>query len=448
MDSLKEFLINYVKSKYDTSDTVIEYAKKVLEQLEKGSICLNINDKDIIEELKKSNAVGTDNAIRPLILDDGKLYVQRYYVYQKKLLEKINELAEKRKFHIITGGPGTGKTTLLKEILKDKTDKKYLMAAPTGKAALRMGNDAKTIHRLLGYRHLSVGFIHTKENPLEADIIAIDECSMVDLPMMAKLLEAVPTNCDLYLLGDKNQLASVEVGSVFADICEKFKNNDDVYTELIKNYRAENAPGITNLSRKILENAVDTFNNENVHYSEDAMLEEELPKKYSGLFKAKNHEDALQYLKTFQVLCTSKTGRSGTAYINELIKREKPKFTPVIITENNYSLNLFNGDVGVKDDKNAYFNIGEEIKSFPVLTLPAHELAFAITIHKSQGSEYESVAVVYPYKEKEAESEKIFLTKELLYTAITRAKKECFIFGSKEVLKNSCNRKIFRASGI
>ncbi|MDR2580483.1 MAG: AAA family ATPase [Fibromonadaceae bacterium] len=469
MERLREFLLKYLETQYGISKVVKDCAERVLVKLEKGSICLKIENKVEVEELKKSLAVGTKDEIRPLIFDGEDLYIQKYFVYQTRILKKIKELLDDKKIHIITGGPGTGKTTSLAAILKNELEKRILLAAPTGKAALRMQEslakqgiklEAKTLHRLLGYKHLSVNFKQTKDNPLEADIIAIDECSMIDLPMMSKLLEAVPSNCDLYLLGDKNQLASVEAGSVFADICKKFerghKGNENIYKELTVNYRAKNAPGIAVLSKQILEGSVNNFNNENVNYFENDKFESELFSWYKDLFSMQAKNEALEFLKTFQILCATKAGKNGTKYINkklcDIAKKENAKFTPIIITENNYQQNLFNGDVGVKDNEHAYFYVGEnEIKAFPALTLPAHDPAFAITIHKSQGSEYERVAVVYPVRENEEEREgenETILTKELLYTAVTRAKKECFICGAKEVLVNSCGKGIDRVSGI
>jgi len=447
------FLLSYLERKHGVKKETLLYSKaeELLQRLWQGSVCIQAE-----ESLANFEAVGRKNEIRPLIFDDGNLYIQRYFVYQTRILKKITELCENKKLHIITGGPGTGKTTSLAKILKDRLSEKILLAAPTGKAALRMREslsrqgielEAKTLHRLLGYVHLSVNFKHTRENPLDAKIIAIDECSMIDLPMMSKLLEAVPSDCDLYLLGDKNQLASVEAGSVFADICRKYRENKTVYSELEKNYRAKDAPGIAALSRQILEKSVKDFNNENVrHFGAFELLDW-----HKELFNAKNPEEALGFLKTFQILCATKVGKNGTGYINgklcELARSENATFTPIIITENSYQLNLFNGDVGVKDKRQAYFYVGNEIKAFSVLTLPEHDSAFAITIHKSQGSEYERVAVVYPSKEND-EDEKMFLTKELLYTAITRAKSECILFGPKEMLLNSCKREIHRASGI
>ena len=461
MSSIDNFLLSYLEKKYDVKEGTQLYktAYNLLQALWKGSVCISCSENGFND----SKAVGRkrENQDRPLIYYNGNLYIQKYFIYQEKIIDRIKSLQENKKIHIITGGPGTGKTTSLAEILKNRLNEKIILAAPTGKAALRMKEslagqkidlEAKTIHRLLGYKHLSVSFKHTKENLLEADIIAIDECSMIDLPMMSKLLDAIPSNCDLYLLGDKNQLASVEVGSVFADICRMFKDDENIYRELTKNWRAKNAPDIAALSKQILENSIENFNSENVHYFENGKLESELLGKYKNLFSAANEREALDFLKAFQILCVTKIGKNGAEHINkklyDIAKKEKAKFTPIIITENNYQQNLFNGDVGIKDKEQAYFYISkDEIKAFPILTLPKHEMAFAITIHKAQGSEYECVAVVYPDKEKEDE-ETTILTKELLYTAITRAKKECFIFGNKEVLVNSCKKSIARASGI
>jgi exodeoxyribonuclease V alpha subunit len=464
-------LLYYLENKYRIQKETPLYnaAKIVLQRLWQGSVCVSMKNLSKIPNFNpdclKHEAVGRDNEIRPLIFDNDNLYIQRYFVYQKRILKKIEKLLANKKFHIITGGPGTGKTTSLAGILKNRLNKKILLAAPTGKAALRMREslakqdielEAKTIHRLLGYKHLSINFKHTEENPLEADIVAIDECSMIDLPMMSKLLDAIPDACDLYLLGDKHQLASVEAGSIFADICEKFKNDENVYEELTTNYRAKDAPGIENLSKQILkssmEKPIENFDNENVRYFENAELENELLGRYKKLFSAESKEEAMEFLKTFQILCATKVGKNGTEHINKKLcafaKKEKAIWTPIIITENDYQQNLFNGDVGIKSHKEAYFYVSKnEIKTFSILTLPKYEPAFAITIHKSQGSEYECAAVVYPEKERENENETI-LTKELLYTAITRAKKECLIFGAKEVLINSCKRGIYRASGI
>ncbi|MDR2594322.1 MAG: AAA family ATPase [Fibromonadaceae bacterium] len=445
MEKLRETLLEYLETKYNVSETVRDLAERVLEQLEKGSICLKIGSETEKAELKKSEAVGSGSEIRPLIFDGKNLYIQRYFVYQSRILERINELQKNKKLYIITGGPGTGKTTSLAKILSSRLNEKILLAAPTGKAAFRMREslanqgielESKTIHRLLSHK------------PLEANIIAIDECSMVDLPLMSKLLDAAPSDCDLYLLGDKHQLASVEAGSVFADICAKFEKNPDVYTELTKNWRAKEAPGIVKLSEEILNNSVKNFDNENVHYSGELSVEN-LFEEYKFLLKAENEKEAIVFLKSFQILCAIKKGRNGMENINKklLSMAKHSKFTPIIITENNYQQNLFNGDTGVKDKEKAYFLNGEEIRTFPLLTLPKYDDAFAITIHKSQGSEYEKVAVVYPERDRE-ELEQTILTKELLYTAITRAKKECFIFGNESVLAASCKKQIYRASGI
>jgi len=474
-NNLDVFLLEFLEENYhiEQGSPLWNAAALLLRRLWQGSVCVSMEDlTSIIPEFNKGclrhEAVGKGGETRPLIFDGGNLYIQRYYVYQSKIIYKIETLVQNKKFHIITGGPGTGKTTSLADILKITHNEKVLLAAPTGKAAARMKEslarqgigtlnlktEPKTLHRLLGYRHLSVNFRHNAGNPLDAGLIAIDECSMVDLPMMAKLLDAVPDACDIYLLGDKNQLASVEAGSVFADICAKYKNTPDVYDELKVNFRAKDAPGIDLLSKQILAgNQIEDFNNDNVRYIADDIIEA-LAARYRGLFSARTPKEALDALKTIQILCATKKGRNGAEMINKRFAKLANScgaiFTPIIISANDYGQNLFNGDTGVRDDNKAYFFTGgeTEIQTYPALTLPEHDTAFAITIHKSQGSEYDCAAVVYPEQTREDDGEAGIFTKELLYTAITRAKKEALIFGGLDVLKNSLEHKIIRASGI
>jgi exodeoxyribonuclease V alpha subunit len=477
-NKLDMFLLEFLREKYEMEkdNPLWRGTALLLQRLWQGSVCVSIEDlkKDIdgfSDASLQSAAVARNGETRPLIFDGNNLYIQRYHVYQTRIINKIDALIKNKKFHIITGGPGTGKTFSLAGILQEKPDGKVLLAAPTGKAAARMkeslenaakgiggsqaekisGLEPKTIHRLLGYRRLSVNFRHDADNPLDASLIAIDECSMVDLPLMAKLLDAVPETCDLYLLGDKNQLASVEAGTVFADICEKYKNNSEVYTELTENHRAKDAPGIDRLSKQILRGEVTSFDNENVHYITGKSVDD-FAGAYQPLFAARTAPDALQMLANYQILCATRKGRQGAEQINrrfeKIARNENAVFTPIIITENDYGQSLFNGDTGVRDRDTAYFSSGKNgIRTIPVLTLPEYELAFAITIHKSQGSEYDRVAVAYPAHEKEADDPGIF-TKELLYTAITRAKREVLIFGDAGLLKNSLKNKIIRASGI
>ena len=487
------FLLEYLEKKYQLQRKSSMYmaAKILLQRLWQGSICIpvkEITDFDTCE-YKKSGILGAAGDVCPFILDGENLYIQRYFYYQKRIIEIIEKLQKTGRLHIITGSPGTGKTTslartLAEEYVKRNREPKIMLAAPTGKAAFRMNEalkkslvyddskkhthwlkdisqsiieklntlESKTIHRLLGYRHLSINFIHTKENPLDADIVVIDECSMVDLPMMSKLLDAIPDNdCMLYLLGDKNQLASVEAGSVFADICGKFANDESIYTELTENHRAKFAPGIIDLSLQILRKSIENPENDNVHFK-GALSLENMADEYRGFFNSVDEKEALEMLDTFQILCAVKKGKNGTENINKelLIKARagNAKFTPIIVSENNYQINLFNGDIGVMDTEKAYFLNGSEIRQFPLLTLPKYDSAFAITIHKSQGSEYSRIAVVYPEKGQEIDNTGTIFTRELLYTAITRARLECNIYGSLELIKNSCKKEIYRASGI
>src|SRR5690625_420091 len=260
-----------------------------------------------MEELRKSRAVGAPGDSTPLILtDSGKIYLQRYWCYENLLATKLlgfskkeigaqmevseekldalfqgadeqKEAARKalaRSFSVISGGPGTGKTTTVLKILlllfENNVDVRVRLVAPTGKAAARLQEsirdglaklgcddhlrekieqlEASTIHRLLGAVSDSVYFRHNAENPLVADLIVLDEASMVDLPLMAKLFEALPSDCRLIMLGDKDQLASVEAGSVFTGIVEAATGENpplrNLATLLQKNFRFGNDSGI------------------------------------------------------------------------------------------------------------------------------------------------------------------------------------------------------------
>ena len=442
----------------DEISPLYKAAYYLLQRLWQNSICISMKELHLLvpDFNVDDYELGKD---KPIVFDGEFLYVQRYFVYQTTILKRIENLVEKEMLHIITGGPGTGKTTSLSDILKNETSKKILLAAPTGKAAFRMTESlaskgiylkAKTIHRLLGYIPFSINFRHNKDKPLDADIIAIDECSMIDIPMMAKLLDATPENCHLYLLGDKNQLSPVAEGTVFADICKKYMNyGKNIYNELTKIYRTD-CKGIIELSSMILNGKVSNFCNDNVTYSPQISFDD-LFAGYNALLSTNDVTEALKYLQEFQVLCAIKNGKNGTKNINKTLLTKAinngAMYVPIIITENNYTLNLFNGDVGVRTEKMAYLLVENEIKEYPLSSLPSYDDAFAITIHKSQGSEYKKIAVVYPKEESENNEQTIF-TRELLYTAITRAKNECLIYGGEEVLLKSCERQIHRASGI
>ena len=521
--------------------------------------------------LSHSSLVGLGHGNTPLVLDGNRLYLRRYWQYQQTLNTAIQQrlqpirdnlpealqeqikalfpdspekpdwqkiacvLALRARFAIITGGPGTGKTTTLTKLLalliklanaeaNNARKLSILLAAPTGKAAARVSESiskaleklntsddikqsipkkASTLHRLLGSRHDSRRYVHHRNNPLVADIVIVDEASMIDLEMMASLLDALPESTQLILLGDKDQLASVEAGSVMGDLCHGAENvaYDEQTREWIRPYAGEalsepvaagsainqqtvmlrfsyrfgEHSGIGQLARAVNAGDVDQAQailNDPAKYQDlshvvlndpadsrlkqlvsnnAGVLNDGKPKSRQGygyyldVIQQKRPMDNSQYnqwakqvleaFDTFQVLCALRQGPWGVEGLNQRIEQwlfpnQKPALwyegRPVMITRNDYNLGLMNGDVGITlKDSTGKLRVAfpsedsrDEVKIrwISPMRLPDVETAFAITVHKSQGSEFNHVALILP------ETRSPVLTRELIYTAITRAK--------------------------
>ena len=351
---------------------------------------------------------------------------------------------------IVTGGPGTGKTTILREALARLGGQRVALAAPTGKAAKRIqettGREAKTLHRLLGYNPVERGFYHGLSNPLPFDVVIVDEASMIDVELFADLLDAIePTTTRLVLVGDANQLPSVGPGAILADLVR----SDLVPTARLSNvHRSAAESWICNNAPRILEGLeVDTSTRDDFEFV--ACDEAVNVAKFCG--------DALEADTTAQILIPQKTGAAGTEAVNVAMQARFNPLRPdelewgktpnvlrprdrVIHTKNNYELGVFNGECGVVvsieptkmlveyADRNAAveYTRGD---SFDL------RLAYALTIHKSQGSEWSTViAVVH-------NTHTFMLTRQLLYTAITRAKKRVVIVGNDRGLANALGSK-------
>jgi exodeoxyribonuclease V alpha subunit len=405
------------------------------------------------------------------------------------------------------------------------------LAAPTGKAAARLQEslrsakaelncdalvkaqlpeEASTIHRLLGSLPNSATFRHNADNPLAADVVIVDEASMVGLPLMAKLVEAVPKSARLILLGDKDQLASVEAGAVLGDICNAgFKRelsrefaadyenlagssrcddrtaqravptNDalaDCIVELQKNYRFGEAGRIYQLSQAINSgDAADALavigqpgsGNGPIswrHLPKAADLKEELKpivlEHFAPCFEGNDAELILRQLEKFRILCAVRHGTYGVKSLNRLVEeilREAGFIQtdadwyagrPVMITRNDYGLKLFNGDIGVAlPDANGALRVffrgeGGAIRPVSPLRLPEHETVYAMTVHKSQGSEFENVLLILPDRENPV------LTRELIYTGLTRASGGVRLWLCEEIFRAAIARRVERASGL
>ncbi|HSR13013.1 MAG TPA: exodeoxyribonuclease V subunit alpha, partial [Thermodesulfobacteriota bacterium] len=521
-----------------------------------------------IECLKKEDLVGSPGQTKPLILDGSRLYLYRYWEYENSLIEALTARTKGEpafvhlgilkaglpklfptvggetdwqkvavfasvlnSFCVVSGGPGTGKTYTVAKILallqeqRGSEPLRIALAAPTGKAAARLQeairkarqelpvpeewkssvpSEASTIHRLLGSVPDSPYFRHDSSNPLPADVVVVDEASMVDLALMSKLVQAVPAQSRLILLGDKDQLASVEAGAVLGDICdtgtdhghsphfcavfreiagESLKGGEDTspalrdsIVQLKKSYRFGAASGIGAVSRAVNDGdgklALECMKKET--YPDARWSELPRPESVSGAIRSRVLEGFSHYLKgrdpaeilerfsRFRVLCALREGPFGiktmTFHIEQVLKREGLiqadgrwyRGRPVMVTRNDYHLRLFNGDIGIAlPDPEAggslrvYFASAEGgIRKFPPLRLPEHETVYAMTVHKSQGSEFDHVLLLLP------DVPSPVLTRELIYTAVTRARARVEIWGREEVFLAAVSRRIIRTSGL
>lgn len=430
---------------------------------------------------------------------------------------------------IITGGPGTGKTTtvarLLAMLLAQDPEVRVALTAPTGKAATRLGeavqetlrqmgvDDAtrerlpsagRTLHRLLGYRPQDDSFRRSANDPLEHDVVIVDEASMVPLLLMDALFAAVRPDARIVLLGDHNQLASVEAGSVLADIVEasgaltsahgaalveaygilsgqRLPSDAntaplrDAVVRLERSHRFDDTKGIGALARAIRDGDADGAvavlqrPDESLARGAESAQQDDwmewLAEPARGLFAAASPDAALAALGRVRVLCATNVGPAGTdaltPRIEQMLRHRGHDVSgrfyrgrPLLLTRNDYALGLFNGDIGVVWDEveedgssvqRAFISspdFGEAAKGFPLPQLPEAVTAWAMTVHKSQGSEFNTVVVLLP------ESDVRTLTRELLYTAVTRAKARVIIVGPDDALRMAIGRTARRGSGL
>ena len=419
--------------------------------------------------------------------------------------EAIQGMATHR-FTIMTGGPGTGKTYTIARAVKllreQNPNLKLGLAAPTGKAAARvkeaMETEAKalglesvpettTLHKLLGSNYDFVTFKHHRDNQLELEWLIVDEASMISLSMMAKLLDALPEKCRLTLVGDAFQLSSVEPGKVFGDLCRmKLVNDRGCKCELNESNRFQAGGEIDTLAGLIkLGDSAKTLDflkkpdTKVVHYY--CLKEEESQRIFNQITESLFDEfccqttpkEALEAMNKCRILCAVRKGPFGCEKLNDRLRKKMQKKypngpIPWMITRNDSALGVSNGDVGVVLALHASDALslrdGESSREVPLALLPDREKAFASTIHKAQGSEYENVIIVLPpiSAEKTDDDEPDFqrtLTRELLYTALTRVKTKIdeatgetrggvYIFADDKSIEECCNKETKRNTGL
>lgn len=460
-------------------------------------------------------------------------------------------VAASNQFSVISGGPGTGKTTTVIKLLAllVELDQAARLAqntltpplnielvAPTGKAAARLSEsissaldklhlaqeikgaiptNASTIHRLLGVIPNSNRFKHHQEAQLHVDVLIVDEASMIDISLMAKLFDAIAPHTKVVLLGDSDQLSSVEAGAIFADICGHlhqgahydeaiarwlnqqtgFETNvlttetntepnavSNCLARLHKSYRFGQFSGIGALASAVNNSDIAAFKKVwqqgfqdiGLHQQTETGLKQIVQMSVNGykpyleqVMNIANDEDARQVLQrfaTFQLLVPTRNGKQGLDALNSSVEQRLNHFgfidltqgawyigRPIMITSNDHSQQLYNGDIGIlmpdhqtpTNGARVYFIMSDgQLKSFLPSRLPNHETVYAMTIHKSQGSEFDDVVISMP------QHWSPLLTKELLYTGITRAKKTVDIFASPALMYKTLQTKTQRLSGL
>ncbi|GFG73179.1 exodeoxyribonuclease V subunit alpha [Mycobacterium botniense] len=410
------------------------------------------------------------------------------------------EIAVSQPVTVLTGGPGTGKTTTVARLLAllaehaehtGASRPRMALAAPTGKAAARLTEavqhelgkldavdrerlgelQAMTVHRLLGRRPGSSSrFRHDRGNRLPHDVIVVDETSMVSLTLMARLLEAVRPDARLILVGDPDQLASVEAGAVLADLVDGLSARDGVqvaalqtshrFGELIGALAAAIRSGDAQRTLALLRSGdehVDFVENQDAtDHLRSVLLPHALRLRQAALMGAA--EAALTILGEHRLLCAHREGPFGVAHWNRQVEQWLAEETgqppwsewyagrPLLVTANDYGLRVYNGDTGVvvagPDGLRAVIAGATATLDFATSRLGDVETMHAMTIHKSQGSQAEEVTVLLP------QDDSRLLTRELLYTAVTRAKKRVRVIGSETSVRAALGRRALRASGL
>jgi exodeoxyribonuclease V alpha subunit len=554
-----------------------------------GHVCVMLSeiaypDNTGLSERRKlmlaSGVVGTPDVAgtMPLILDsDGRIYLHRYFDFERRLASRLiatkseinhigdeclklrldllfqpNQssdrpdwqkiavaLAMQKKLTIISGGPGTGKTTtvvnLLACLIAMNPDCRIALAAPTGKAAARMQeairahatrlppevqfrfpSEAFTIHRLLGVMPVEGTFLHHSGNPLAIDTLVVDEASMLDVALASRLLDAVPQHARIILLGDKDQLSAVEAGAVFSEISANPELTAACISSLaaLTDFDAKLIAPPSSLHPSALQDSVIWFT-ENYRFTNDSGIG-----KFASMINAGDVETTVDWLRArvdasvtwiddhenkltalcmqhifdgyadylhalrqdlgdkvaifdafdrFRTLCALRTGSRGVVEINQVISKYFIRSLnylpdaegrsgwypgrPIIVQRNDYLLRLFNGDIGIAlpeilPDGSAgklmvYFPDDDSgFRAIAPLSLPEHETAFAMSVHKSQGSEFESILLILPTANTRA------VCRELLYTAITRARSHVCIVSNRNVLEQAIKSPTQRRSGL
>ncbi len=523
----------------------------------RGDSALRIDDAPLRDELMESPLVGdAASTSTPFVLDGGLFYLRRNFVnevavaamLQARLrshdvgagerdidlqglfdanggdaqIGQVDAVAKAlgRPVFVLTGGPGTGKTTTVLRLLMAASRRHHasrgewpriMLAAPTGKASQRLGEslrhaqpgdfsagwqealahvqagETSTLHRLLGSRGTRGGFVHGGELPLDADIVVVDEASMLDLALLRALLSALRADASLMLVGDADQLDSVGTGSVLQDIVAALDDAGPHLQRLQHAYRADAALRPLNEAVRIGDLAAfhaafaaagshaqyyqlgDLHGlNARVDAWSEALLEDYHRHHVDQPVDKHDAEGIATLLAAVgrrQLLCALRDGPFGATGLNAAIEAQlSPALQEeggavigehwypgrrILVTRNDATSGLFNGDIGLclresGDRLRVWFHGGDgQPRPFDIGALPPHEPAFAMTVHKAQGSEYDEVAVVLPPR-----AEHPLLSRQWFYTAISRARRHLQLWGSDVAIMQAIAHPARRSSGL
>lgn len=577
-DLEREFVRFLLELDEELGDEVLLAAAACISAQRNGNLCLDLsgsNEKpflfdepetgieltaelrsDWLKALSTCSLVSNGHELQPLVLEERRLYLHRFWKYEEEFCHWIREKAKvhyaltdeaenllkkilpsgKDLFEInwqevalilsflkdlvvITGGPGTGKTHTVLSIIaahaqlhKDEVFH-IALAAPTGKAARRLMESieegrkrlpkdlsakvaipetALTVHKLLGSDFRGSSFKYHENNPLPYDLVIIDEASMLDINLWGRLTKAIASGTKLIVLGDKDQLASVEAGSILGDLCqgrnsfsketakavakvtggsveieENAPSINDCIVFLTKSYRFEEGSGIQKLAESINKgDSEQVISLLEANKYPDIKWLPNTPENISYITKAfgvhhyrKYADETPQRMQKTanekKILCAIRRSSVGVDSINNRIESEIKREAgflqnekwyhgrPIMATKNDPATRIKNGEIGLYDSKNSTIRFeGEQNPEISPARIQHYEPAFAITVHKSQGSEFEDVAILLP---NEMNS---ILSKEILYTSVTRARRNTLVVANKEILKQTVEHSVHRKSGV
>jgi exodeoxyribonuclease V alpha subunit len=444
-----------LESLIDSDDVIIEIdedgTKVYLKRLFQAESGIASRMKAILSMPTSPHPLGKDKILEEVLKKLAvKLSAEQLNVVSKVLVEKIV---------VITGGPGTGKTTLIRalcEVFKLQ-HLAVVLSAPTGRAARRLsevtGQKASTLHKLLGFDHENQTFERNVANPLEVDVFIVDEASMVDTLLMYRLIEALPVSANLIIVGDTFQLPSVGPGNVLSDIIES--GCVKVFS-LTKIFRQVKESPIIMYAHSIRNGEMPDFQKpKSGELSEFYFIENQRPEKVVDTIIelcSKRIPHAFPHIDEIQVLTPMHRGEAGTINLNQQLQRVLndskdgidaggivfKRNDKVMHLKNNYEKDVFNGDIGIvheviKSESRVLVDYDGRLVEYDILELDELTLAYTISVHKSQGSEYAAVIIAL------TTAHFPLLQRNLLYTAMTRGKRLVIIVGSSKALELALN---------